>query len=205
MKLYNGMSPNGMRVNVFLAEKGIEVPTINIDVMAGDTKKPDYLAINSLGEVPVLELDDGQVITESLAICRYFEVQHPEPSLMGTSATEQANIEMWTRRMEQQIFGSVGQIGLHEIPYFAAKLEQMPEYAAAQRRAFPKRLAWLESEISDGRPYIAGDDFSIADITGMAAIMVCGFLNIDIPNEFKHVNTWAASMKARKSWPATPG
>lgn len=110
MKLYNGMSPNGMRVNVFLAEKGIEVPTVNIDVMAGDTKKPDCLSINSLGEVPVLKLDDGQVITESLAICRYFEVLNPEPSLMGTSAAEQANIEMWTRRMEQQIFQAVGTI-----------------------------------------------------------------------------------------------
>jgi len=129
--------------------------------MAGDTKTPDYLARNSLGEVPVLELDDGQVISESLAICRYFEVLYPEPSLMGKTAAEQANIEMWTRRMEQQIFGIVGQIGLHEIPYFEHKLEQIPEYSASSRREFPKRLAWLEKEISDGRPFIAGDDFSV--------------------------------------------
>lgn len=99
MKLYNGMSPNGMRVKVFLAEKNIDVPVTNIDVMAGDTKKPEYLSMNSLGEVPVLELDDGKIITESLAICRYFEILHPEPSLMGESAAEQAHIEMWTRRI----------------------------------------------------------------------------------------------------------
>jgi len=205
MKLYNGMSPNGMRVKVYLAEKGIDVPVTNIDVMAGDTQKPEYLSINSLGEVPVLELDDGKIITESLAICRYFEILHPEPSLMGVSAADQANIEMWTRRMEQQIFASVGRIGLHEIPYFAHKLEQMPAYAASSRREFPKRLAWLEKEISDGRPFIAGDKFTVADITGMAAIMVCGFLDIEIPDEFKSVNKWAKSMQARPSWPSMPG
>ncbi|MCF6275598.1 MAG: glutathione S-transferase family protein [Robiginitomaculum sp.] len=205
MKLYNGMSPNGMRINVFLAEKDIEIPTTNINVMAGDTQKPDYLAINSLGEVPVLELDDGQIITESLAICRYLEVLHPEPSLMGVSAAEQANIEMWTRRIEQQIFSTVGTIGLHEIPYFAYKIEQFPNYAASLRKAFPKKLAWLEKEMSDGRPYIAGDKFSIADITGMAALMVCGFIKIEIPDEFKQVNKWAKAMQSRPSWPTMPG
>lgn len=205
MKLYNGMSPNGMRVQVFLTEKGIEIPTTNIDVMAGDTQKPEYLAVNSLGEVPVLELDDGQIITESLAICRYLEVLHPKPSLMGVSAAEQANIEMWTRRMEQQIFSAVGTIGLHEIPYFAHKIEQFPDYAASQRKAFPKKLAWLDGEISDGRPYIAGDKFSVADITGMAALMVCGFIKIDIPSEYTHVNKWAKSMQSRPSWPSMPG
>lgn len=204
MKLYNGMSPNGMRVAVYLAEKGIEVPVTNIDVMAGDTQKPDYLAVNSLGEVPVLELDDGQIITESLAICRYFEVLHPKKPLMGETAAEQANTEMWTRRMEQQVFATVGTIGLHEIPYFEHKIEQFPKYAASLRRAFPKKLAWLEQEISDGRPFIAGDKFSIADITGMAALMVCGFISLEIPSEFKQVNQWAKSMQSRPSWPAMP-
>lgn len=205
MKLYNGMSPNGMRVQVFLAEKNIEVPTSNIDVMAGDTKKAEYLALNSLGEVPVLELDDGSIITESLAICRYFEVLNPEPSLMGVGAEEQARIEMWARRMEQQIFGPVSQVGLHEMPYFEYKLEQVPAYSASLRREFPKRLAWLEKEISDGRPFIAGDKFSIADITGMAALMVCGFVAIEIPAELKAVNRWIDVVRARPSWPQTPG
>ena len=203
MKLYNGTSPNGMRVQVFLAEKGIEVPTINIDVMAGETHKPEYVARNSLAEVPVLELDDGQIITESLAICRYFEVLNPEPSLMGVNAAEQAHIEMWTRRMEQQIFGPVSRIGLHEMPYFESKLEQVPAYAASSRREFPKRLAWLDQEISDGRSFIAGDDFTIADITGMAAVMVCGFLDIEIPAELQSVHRWVEAVTARPSWPST--
>ena len=204
MKLYNGMSPNGMRVQVYLTEKNIDVPASNIDVMAGDTQKPDFRSMNSLGEVPVLVLNNGQVITESLAICRYFEVLNPKPSLMGESAAEQANIEMWTRRIEQQIFAPVSAIGLHEIPYFEHKLEQMPEYAVWCRRSFTEKLTWLEGEMSDGRPYIAGVDFSVADITGMAALMVCGFLNIEIPSELKHVNRWAKSMRARPSWPAMP-
>jgi len=193
-----------MRVQVFLAEKNIEVHTINIDVMAGETRKAEHLALNSLGEVPVLELDDGTIITESLAICRYFEILHPELPLMGVGAESQAYIEMWTRRMEQQIFGPVSQIGLHEIPYFEHKLEQIPDYAASLRRQFPSRMAWLEKEISDGRPFIAGDNFTIADITGMAAVMVCGFMSIEIPAELEAVNRWAKAVQARTSWPARP-
>ncbi len=205
MKLYNGTSPNGMRVMVFLAEKNLDIPTTQIDVMGGDTKTAAFLARNSLGEVPVLELDDGQIITESLAICRYFEVLHPAPSLMGRSAAEQANIEMWTRRMEQQLFSTVGSIGLHEMPFFAQKLEQSPDYAASLRRALPKKLEWLDKEISDGRPFIAGEEFSIADITGMAALMVCGFLNIALPNNVAHVKKWADSVMQRPSMPQMPG
>ncbi len=199
MQLYNGYSPNGMRVMVYLAEKGLEVPTTSIDVMQSGTHTDEFLARNSLGEVPVLELGDGQIITESLAICRYFEVLHPEPSLMGQSAAEQANIEMWTRRMEQQLFSIVGSIGLHEMPFFAHKLEQSAEYAASLRRAFPKKILWLNQEMSDGRSFIAGESFSIADITGMAVIMVCGFLKIEIPEDAKHVKKWAEVVMQRPS------
>ncbi len=205
MKLYNGMSPNGMRVKIYLAEKGIEVPVTNIDVMAGETQKPNYLALNSLGEVPVLVLDDGQIITESLAIFRYFEVLHPTPSLMGTTAAQQANIEMWARRVEQQIFATVSAIGVHEIPYFKYKIEQMPDYAVSMRRAFIKKLAWLDKEMSDGRLFIAGDDFSVADIAGMAALMVCRFINIEIPKEFTYVTKWAKSVQSRPTWPSVLG
>ena len=123
---------------------------------------------------------------------------------MGETAKQQANVEMWTRRMEQQIFGTVAAIGIHEIPYFEYKIEQFPAYAASLRKIFPKKLAWLEQEISDGRPYIVGDNFTVADITGMAAIMVCGFLKIEIPSEFKFVNKWVKSMHTRPSWPAMP-
>ena len=205
MKLYNGMSPSGLRVSVFLAEKGLDIPTTSINVLEGEARTPEFLAINSLGEVPVLELDDGQIITESLAICRYFEILHPEPSLMGQSAAEQAHIEMWSRRIELQILSVVGSIGLHEIPLFADKIQQFPDYAAAQRRVFPKKLAWLDKEMSDGRSFVAGNDFTVADITGMAAMMICSFFEIEIPENLTHVKQWQESVMQRPSWPARHG
>ena len=157
MKLYNGMSPNGARVGVFLAEKEIELATVNVDVMKGETLKPEFLKINSLGQVPVLELDDGTIIAESVAICRYLETLHPKPALFGESAKEQAQIEMWNRRIERHIFDTVGNVGMHEMPFFANHIEQMPEYAQSLRRRFGQKLAWLNDELSDGRPYVAGD------------------------------------------------
>ena len=204
MKLYNGMSPSGLRVSVFLAEKGLDIPTTSINVLEGETRTPEFLAINSLGEVPVLELEDGQIITESLAICRYFEILHPEPSLMGQSAAEQAHIEMWSRRIELQILSVVGSIGLHEIPLFADKIQQFPNYAASQRRVFPKKLAWLDKEMSDGRSFVAGNDFTVADITGMAAMMICSFFEIEIPENLTYVKQWQESVMQRPSWPAMP-
>ena len=98
------MAPNPRRVRVFLAEKGIEVPSVQIDIGKGENRKPEFLAKNPMGAVPVLELDDGTCISESLAICRYLEELNPDPSLFGSDAEERALIEMWTRRMEAEIF-----------------------------------------------------------------------------------------------------
>ena len=144
MKLYDAMTPNSLRVKVFLAEKGVDVPRQKIDVMGGGTRTPEFLALNSLGELPVLELDDGRILTESVAICRYFEELHPDPSLMGKSAYAQAHIEMWNRRAEQQLFGPVGAMARHTFAFFADKLEQIPEYAATQDRLFDKNWAWFD-------------------------------------------------------------
>ncbi len=139
MKLYNAQAPNPWRVRIFLAEKGIEMPLHTLQVLSGETRTPDFLEINSLGEVPALELDDGTVITESIAICRYLEALYPKPTLFGSTPLEQAQIEMWQRRIELQIVGTVGQIGLHIIPFFADRVEQIPEYAASQARALEKK------------------------------------------------------------------
>ncbi len=201
MKLYNGLSPNGARVGVFLAEKQIELPTVEIDVMKGETQTPQFLKINSLGQVPVLELDDGTIITESVAICRYLESLHPDPALFGKGAKEQAQVTMWNRRIERHIFDTVGNVGMHEMPFFANHIEQMPEYAKSLRRRFAKKLAWLNDELSDGRPFVAGEAFSVADITGMAAFMVCYFIKQDVPADFSHVKKWEQNLRARPSWP----
>jgi glutathione S-transferase len=201
MKLYNGLSPNGARVTTFLAEKGVDIPTVDISVLDGQTRTPEFRKINSLGQVPVLELDDGTILTESVAICRYLELIHPKPSLFGESRVEQAQIEMWNRRMERHIFDTVGNVGMHEMPLFADQIEQIPAYAASLRRRFTEKLTWLDGEMADGRPFIVGDTFSVADITGMAALMVCHFIDENIPDDCKHVKAWEGKMRTRPSWP----
>jgi len=204
MKLYNGMSPNGMRVVVFMAEKGIDLPTTPIDIMAGETRSDAYLKINPLGEVPALELDDGQIITESIAICRYLEATQGGPALFGASPKEQAVVEMWNRRMELRVLSVIGDVGRHEFALFKDRYEQMPDYAASQRRLFTKRLQWLDSELADGRPFIAGDKFSAADITGMAVLRICMFSQTDIPADLTHLKKWENAVKSRASWPQMP-
>lgn len=201
MKLYNGLSPNGLRVAAFMHEKGIDIPTVNINVMKGEARTATHLQRNSLGEIPVLALDDGNYITESIAICRYFESLYPEPSLFGSNAVDAAKIDMWNRRMEQQIMGPCAQFGLHVIPIFADKIEQMPAYADTQQRLLEQKWQWLESELADGREFIAGNQFTIADITGMAALMICGFLDaLQVPKELSHVVKWANRVQARPSF-----
>ena len=200
MKLYTFEAPNPLRVHVFLREKGIDVPTVTVDLPAGASREPAFLEKNSLGEVPVLELDDGSFLTESVAICRYLEGVHPETPLMGDSQLKAARIEMWNRRMEQKIMGPIGGVGLHTFQFFADKIEQMPAYAESQRRLMAKNWAWLDCELSDGRTYVCDDEFSVADITGMAALMICGFAGETVPDDLVHAKRWEAAMHDRPSW-----
>ena len=200
MKLYDAMTPNSLRVKVFLAEKQIDLPRHAVDVMCGGTRTPEFLAINSLGELPVLELDDGTILTETVAICRYLEGLHPEPSLFGTTPHEQGRIEMWNRRIELHLFSSVGDYGRHTIPFFADKVEQVPEYAETLKRRVKKVWQWLDGELSDGREFVAGDRFSVADITGMAALFVTQICELDLPAAQTHATRWAQMLRSRPSF-----
>jgi glutathione S-transferase len=203
MKLYSAdRAPNPWRVRIFLAEKGIDVPRVEVDLMNGAARSSEFLSRNSLGEVPVLELDDGRVITESVAICRYFEALNPVPRLFGADPLDQATVEMWTRRMELHVVGAVANVALHTIPFFAGKVEQMPEFAATQRRALAKKWAWLDGELADGRPFVAGDRFTVADITGMMALRIGDYVEAPVADELAHVRRWEASVRARPSWNA---
>ena len=202
MKFYNAAAPNPRRVRIFLAEKGVEVPRQDLDLMKGDSRTPEFLAKNSLAGTPILELDDGTILAESVAICRYLESLHPEPALMGTDAVDAARVEMWNRRMEIEIMSTLGNVVVHSIDFFADKIEQVPAYAEAQRRAAAKKWTWLDSELADGRPFVAGDRFSIADITGMAALMIGDFIKIEIPDSLAHVHNWSNAVRSRPSWGA---
>jgi glutathione S-transferase len=202
MKLYSAPGPNSYRVRIFMAEKGIELPIVPIDYGTREHKSPEFLKLNSLGQVPVLQLDDGDVVTESVAICRLLEALHPSPALFGTDARSKGKVEMWSRRMEQEVFGTIGNVALHTDEFFKERLTQVPEFAAAQRQAIPSKWAWLDREMSDGRPYLAGDEFSMADIIGMTTLWLCEVFDYEVPAGLSHVQRWNKSLRERPSWDA---
>ncbi|MEM9625361.1 MAG: glutathione S-transferase family protein [Pseudomonadota bacterium] len=175
-----------------------------IDVIKGQTRTEEFLKVNSLGQVPVLELDDGRYLAESIAICRYLEHLHPEPALFGRTPEERAFIEMWARRIELGIFGAIGDVALHEFEFCKDRVDQNAGYAASRRHDFQKQLRWLDSELSDERPFLAGGTFSIADIIGMSMLIIVDFGRFDIPGELRQVKRWEASVRARPSFPRLP-
>src|SRR6478736_6340323 len=156
MKLYDSQTaPNPRRVRVFLAEKGVQVPIEQVDITTAANRAPEFRAKNPLGTLPVLELDDGTCIAESVAICRYFEELHPDPPLMGTSARDRALVEMWQRRMEFELFIPIIQVFRNTHPFFAGRIPQVAEYGDVSRKTAEARMAWLDGVLAD-RAFIAG-------------------------------------------------
>ena len=200
MKLYDGgRAPNPRRVRVFLAEKGITVPVEQVDLGSLQHKSTAYSAINPLQRVPALQLDDGTIITESIAICRYFELQQPEPPLFGRGAKEQALIEMWQRRVELHLLSPISNIFRHLHP--AMKAMEVPQVAAWGEANKPRAmefLALLDSELKQRR-YIAGDNYSVADITGLIAVDFLKPSKLAVPDELGNVKRWHAEVSARPS------
>ena len=160
MKLYDSaMAPNPRRVRIFLAEKGISVPTAQVDIGKRETRQPEFLAKNPLGGVPVLELDDGRFLCESVAICRYFEERRPQPPLFGVDATDRAFVEMWQRRMESEVFLRVTQTFQNTHDFFKGRIEQVPAFGEVRARRRSRGSAWLDGELA-GREFIAGDRYT---------------------------------------------
>jgi glutathione S-transferase len=202
MKLHCGIGPNSYRVRIFMAEKGIDLPRDEVDILKGEHKTPEFREMNSLAQIPVLELDDGSVITESVAICRYLEERHPERPLFGANPVECGKVEMWNRRAEIEIFGTIGSVALHSDELFKDRLVQFPAFAETQRQAVPDKWAWLDRELDDGRAFLAGDDFSVADITGGVAAWLGDFFGMKIPAELSNVRRWNERVTQRPSWNA---
>lgn len=199
MKIYDyKLAPNPRRVRVFLAEKGLTVPLEEIDIMKGVNRKPEFLAKNPLGGIPVLELDDGRLIAESVAICRYFEVLHPEPALFGTGAFEQATVEMWNRRIELALLVPVGMVWAHLHELTRTRIKQIPEVGEQSRKVVEARYRWLDDELA-GRPFLAGEKYSIADISAMIVIDFAKFNNISIQPDQKNLARWHQSVSSRPS------
>jgi glutathione S-transferase len=173
MKLYDvTQAPNPRRVRIFLAEKGIQLPTVQVDMGRGEHKTPEFLARNPSGKVPVLELDDGTCIGESVAICRYIEAIHPEPRLFGTTPVEIGRIDMFNRQVEFELLGPVGQAWVNG-PIVAkmapGRFEQIPAAKAQGERGARSFYKRLDRELASRR-FLAGDAYSIADITALCVI-----------------------------------
>ena len=200
MKLYDSkMAPNPRRTRIFMAEKGISVPTEQVDMMKMEHKTPEYTAINPLQRMPVLVLDDGTVIAESLAICRYFEGVQPEPPLFGVGAKESALVEMWSRRVENNLFATVAAVFRHLHPAMKElEVPQVPAWAEANRPRVTQFLELLDGELAK-REFIAGDRFSIADITAMVSVDFMKPARLAMPEGLANVQRWHAAVSARPS------
>jgi len=200
MKLYNhSLAPNPRRVRIFAAEKGINLTLEDVDILAGQSRTPEFLAKNSSGAVPVLELDDGSHLSESVAICRYLEGLHPEPNLLGRDLREQADIERWNRRMELELFAAIGRTVQNTSPIFQGRFKQFQEYGEAQRAVVYQRLERMDRELN-GHQFVVGDRFTIADITALVAIDIGGRLaDIKIAPELAHLTRWHNAVSQRPS------
>ncbi|MGX5841023.1 glutathione S-transferase [Mesorhizobium sp. ArgA1] len=200
MKLFDGgRAPNPRRVRVFLAEKSIEVPLVPVDMGAMGHRQEPVSSRNPLQRLPVLELDDGSIITESVAICRYFEELHPEPPLFGQGALGKAKVEMWQRRMELNLLSCVAQAFRHIHPAMKEwEIPQIPEWGEANKTKAVEFLNLLDTELAN-REFAAGDSYSIADITGMIAIDFMNPARIKVPDECTNVLRWYAAVSSRPS------
>ena len=199
MKIYNSpAAPNPRRVRVFLAEKGVQVPCEDVDIGKAVNRQPEFRKKNPMAGVPVLELDDGTCIAESVAICRYFEELHPEPNLFGLGAKERAQVDMWNRRMEFNLLQPIADTFRQRHEFFKGRIRQVPEYADIQRLNAEDSLKWLDGELAN-RKFIAGDRFTIADITAMIAVDFGRVSKIAIQPDQKNLARWHAEVSARPS------
>ena len=206
MKLYDhSVAPNTRRVRIFLAEKGIEVPTQPVDLKEREQHGEAFLGINPFATVPVLELDDGSHLCESVAICRYFEALHPEPPLMGTDAADTANVEMWQRRVEINGMMAAGEAFRNSSPAFknrgvagTVEFAQIPELAERGRGRLTRFYEMLDDALAD-REFIAGDRYTIADITGLITVDFGGWVKLAPDPALKNVNAWYERVNARPS------
>ena len=198
MKLYDGgRAPSPRRVRIFLAEKDIDVAKVPVDLAKLEQKSESFRALNPLQRVPVLVLDDGTVIAETMAICRYFEALHPEPNLFGRDALEIAKVEMWNRRIELGLYSAVQAIFRHGHPAMAKM--QVPQVAQWAEINKPRVAEFLEilNDALAGRKFVAGDRFSVADITGLVAIDFMKPAKLELSEPYQHVRRWHAEISAR--------
>lgn len=192
-------APNPRRVRIFIAEKGIDLPETRVKLHRREHKSDEHRARNSLGQVPTLVLDDGTAISESVSICRYLEGLYPTPALFGITPLDQATIDMWIRRIEFQLMTPVGMFWRHAHPLTAALLTQFNDFGESNRELYARACAWLDREMADDRPFLAGDAYSMADIVALTTIDFATFTGLDLPTAAPHLRGWLDRASARPS------
>lgn len=193
-------APNPRRVRIFIAEKGIDLPQTRVNMQKREHKSPEHMARNSLGQVPTLELDDGRMLSESVSICRYLEALHPDKPLFGRDPFEAASIDMWIRRVELRVMSPVGQFWVHAHPLTAALFKQeYKNWGEANRAIYAGACKWLDRELQDGRAFIAGPAYTMADIIALTTVDFAAFTGLELPEEAAALKAWHARVSARPS------
>jgi glutathione S-transferase len=198
--LYNeaNPAPNPRRVRIFLAEKAISIPLVHVPMREGAHKSAEFKAKNSLGQIPVLELDDGSTLCESVAICRYLEELNPEPRLFGSDPWQRAVVDMWIRRIELALANRVGAVWVNTHKYTARLGTQYKDYGEAMRVRALEVMRWLDGEIA-GREFISSQQYSMADIVALTTIDFGQFIGIEIPEDLERLRDWHKRVSARPS------
>lgn len=189
-----GMHPR--RVRIFLAEKGLSIERREVDATGGANRTQEFIRLNPLGKLPVLELNDGSAIAESLAICRYVEATYPDPPLMGRTPREAADVEMWTLRMDHELSQMITLVFVHSSDFYRGRIEQIPEVANWARGRAIETMNWLDRELA-GRRHIAGENYTLADIVAQCACVLGKAVGLRIPAEMSHLSRWFTEVTAR--------
>lgn len=200
MRLHQfAQAPNPRRVRIFMAEKGIDdVALVEVDIRAGENLEAPYLRMNPLGVVPTLETDDGEFIGESVAICRYLEVKHPEPALFGVSAEDQARVEMWSRAAELRVLFPVAMAFRNLSGVFADREKTCEEWGQISRERAENGFDLLDARLADNR-FLAGDAFSVADITALCSVDFAKVVKLRVDDSRPNLQRWHQSVSARPS------
>ncbi|USA62257.1 glutathione S-transferase family protein [Qipengyuania citrea] len=191
-------APNPRRVRIFAAEKGIELSSKEVSIPKREQKAPEYVAKNPRGQTPILELDDGTVIAESVAIMRYLEAEQPDPPLFGTTEREIAEIEMWNRRVEMILMPAIAAVWVHTHPFTAALPGRNVEWGESNRPRVVEGMRFFDGSL-EGREYLAGSAFSAADILLLTTVDFAKFIGLEMPSECANLLRWHERVSARPS------
>jgi glutathione S-transferase len=200
MKFYNSVGPNPRVVRMFMAEKGIAVPSQDVNLMAGENRQDDHLRRNPHGQMPCLELDNGSFLSEIIPICEYLEDKNPSPALIGANAEDKAETRMWTRRVDLNICEPManGFRFSQGLPLFQSRIVTVPEAADGLKKIAQDRLKWLDGQMA-GKEFVVGSRFTLADILLYGFIDFGGQVGQPLNPEFTNLAAWFARIKERPS------